>query len=86
MTLKYFPSASFPAAVWNGSNPNRVALHDIRAPNDAEARRIISEIVAVQQWLSEHNLLGYIFPAVDGAPGDILTTDGEGNLSWITPT
>jgi hypothetical protein len=29
---------------------------------------------------------GLIYPLVDGASGDYLTTDGAGNLSWLTPT
>jgi hypothetical protein len=29
---------------------------------------------------------GLIYPLVDGASGDYLTTDGAGNLGWLTPT
>jgi hypothetical protein len=28
---------------------------------------------------------GLLYPIVDGASGDYLTTDGAGNLSWLTP-
>jgi hypothetical protein len=28
---------------------------------------------------------GLTYPNVDGAAGDYLTTDGAGNLSWLTP-
>jgi hypothetical protein len=28
---------------------------------------------------------GLTYPNVDGASGDYLTTDGAGNLSWLTP-
>ena len=27
----------------------------------------------------------YVLPAVDGNPGDVLSTDGDGNLSWVAP-
>jgi hypothetical protein len=28
---------------------------------------------------------GLVYPAADGAAGDYLTTDGGGNLGWVTP-
>ncbi len=28
---------------------------------------------------------GYTLPTVDGSDGDVLSTDGNGVLSWITP-
>ena len=28
---------------------------------------------------------GYTLPVADGASGDVLSTDGDGTLSWITP-
>lgn len=31
------------------------------------------------------NGVNYTFPASDGSSGDYLSTDGSGNLSWVTP-
>ncbi len=42
--------------------------------------------VTVDDVLATATVLGiYTLPTVDGASGDVLSTDGSGVLSWITP-
>lgn len=39
-----------------------------------------------QRLLLTSNLTDYLFPLTDGSSGDVLTTDGAGNLSFTTPS
>lgn len=49
--MSHLPTASFPAAVWDGTTPNRSRIHDKVAPNKDDFDRIVAEVIAVENAL-----------------------------------
>ena len=49
--IAYLPNPTFPTNVWNGVSGSRPALHEIQSPDDTEIKRIIAELIAIQQYL-----------------------------------
>jgi hypothetical protein len=71
------------------NSPKQIVLS--RAPRDGDLLKYDSATdtwvqVNIDDFLATATVIGaYTLPVADGNPGDILSTDGSGVLSWIAP-